>query len=475
MIRAGEASRRALLEAGDRPVLLDVGGRVARGRELVDRVDRIAGALAERGLARRRVGLWYWNSLAAFEASLAIEWVGGTRVPVDPEATPGEARAVFAAAEVDAVLVDGAHAEPLGPSDLMHDDEAPLEGSAAWPGLEVEADRTLLLYPRMVARGELYGIPISYGNWEATMAVNQLLYRSGRYGPGFGDDECFMTVQQLMHGTGLLGSFPFLRMGLPQVVVRRFDAQAALEAMGRHRVTATFFVPGMVTRLVEAMKEADGRRVPSLRRVLYGGAPFAVGEMRDALRTLGPVLVQVYGRLEGGWPIAVLGIEEHRAALAGDDELGTSCGRPIREVEVRLRQVEGLPQGQGELCVRNAMVVAEFADAGGWCSLGDIARFDDRGYLHLEGRLDGMINTGAYHVYPAEVEEAILSVPGVGAARVLGRPDPVWGQAVTAYVVPAEGEQDEALLGRIREALAARLAKYKVPKAFHIVERLPEG
>jgi acyl-coenzyme A synthetase/AMP-(fatty) acid ligase len=187
----------------------------------------------------------------------------------------------------------------------------------------------------------------------------------------FGDDEVFLTVQQLMHGTGMVGSFPFLHMGLPQVVVPRFDAEAVLEAVSRHRVTATFTVPGMLTRLADAMRQTgEGGPLP-LRHTLYGGAPIGIVEIRWLLRVLGPSLVQLYGRFEAGWPLAVLGPDDHAAILAGDDEVGSSCGRPVPGVEIGLRPLPGRSDGRGELRTRSGMVSREYSDPDGWCSLGD--------------------------------------------------------------------------------------------------------
>jgi acyl-coenzyme A synthetase/AMP-(fatty) acid ligase len=125
--------------------------------------------------------------------------------------------------------------------------------------------------------------------------------------------------------------------------------------------------------------------------------------------------------------------------------------------------VPGQQGGWGELCVRNGMVVSAWADPDGWCGLGDLARLDDDGYLYLGARLDGMINTGSYHVYPGEVEAAVAALPGVRAVLVRGEEDPDWGQAVTAYVVPAPGAPED-LADRIRGDLRARLAAYKIPK-----------
>jgi acyl-CoA synthetase (AMP-forming)/AMP-acid ligase II len=332
----------------------------------------------------------------------------------------------------------------------------------------VAPQATALLYPRMAAQGELMAVPISYANWAASIDVNVALYRSGAYGPGFDGDERFLTAQQLMHGTGPVGTFPFLHMGLPQIVLRSFDAAHVVEATHRFRATATFFVPGMVTRLAQLVAELDHPVAPPLRRIVYGGGPIDVDDLRHAVEAIGPVLVQVYGRFEGGWPLAILGAEDHVAIAGGRSWRGSSCGKPIPQTELAIRSIAGRSEGPGELYVRNSMVVDELADPDGWCGLGDLGSLDDDGYLYLEGRLDGMINTGSYHVYPGEVEDAITAVPSVRHALVRGEPDLIWGQAVVAYVVPSSDAPDD-LLDVVRAACERRLARYKIPKRFHLV------
>jgi fatty-acyl-CoA synthase len=476
MTVAGAASRAALRAAADRVLLVEADGASRTSRALEQRVESLARALVDRGLSGQRIGLWYWNSAAAVEAHLAVEWVAGTRVPVDPGAPAAEAKAVFTAAGVEAALTDGAHQELAGA--LLHDEEAPLAAPGTLEATAVPPDRTALLYPRMAAAGGLLAVPISYANWAANLRLNASLYRSGAYGPGFDDDECFLTAQQLPHGTGILGSFPFLYMGLPQVLLRRFDADAFIEAALRHRATASFFVPGMVTRLADALIRSGRTVVPPLRRLLYGGAPIALDDLTRAIERIGPVLVQLYGRFEGGWPLAVLGVDDHARIAAGDTALAASCGRPVDGVELRIRPVPGQPPDRGELCIRGDTVVAEYADPDGWCALGDVAWLDEEGYLYLGGRLDGMINTGSYHVYPREVEEAIAAVPGVRSTLVRGESDPTWGEAVTAYVVPEDPAAGEQLTERIRRALEARLARYKLPKRLRLVgslDALPPG
>lgn len=460
------ATRAALLAAGPRVLVTDSAGRTRTGQELVERVDRLAGALAERDLAGRRIGMWYGNGLAAIEACLAVEWIGATRVPVDLNAAPAETAATWAAAGVAARLTDAVHTGDGGVNvggvhsgdRLVHDDEAPLSGPAVLP-LDVPPDRTLLLYPRAVQEGRLVAVPISYGNWDATMSANIALYRRGAYGPGFGPDECFLTVQQLMHGTGLVGTFPFLRMGLPQMILPGFDADAVLDVIAEHNVTATMMVTGMMTLVASAAARRPGR-LGSLRRLLYGGAPASTAELRRAVDALGDVLVQIYGRLEGGWPITLLSQDDHRAVAAGD--LSGSCGRPVAEAgQIRLSP-------SGEVSVRSDMVVAEYADPDGWCSLGDRGRFDDRGYLYLDGRTDRMINTG-YHVYPDEIEEFIRGVPGVEDALVRGENDPAHGQTIVAYLIGSGA----SLTASVDTELRARLARYKVPRRYVVANSLP--
>jgi acyl-CoA synthetase (AMP-forming)/AMP-acid ligase II len=472
MICAGLDVRAALVHAADRALLYNPSGGVRTGSQIVENVERVVGALLSNRLMGGKIGLWYRNSLSAVEAFLAVEWIGGTRVPVDPHAPPAEAEEIFEAAGVDAVLADRTLGTMLTRQVLIHDDDAPLIGPTAWPQAAVHPDKTLLLYPRAVNSGKLCGIPVSYANWRATMRVNIGLYRGDHYGPWLGDQECFLAVQQIMHGTGFVGTFPFLEMGVPQVLASSFDAGQTLEAIDRHRITATVLVPAMMSRLVDAASQRPGT-ASSLRHLIYGGAPVAAEEMQRTMQRFGPILSQGYGRIEGGWPISILGIKEHRSILAGDGSLAGSCGRPIADVWTKLRSSAGEATNLGELCVASEMAVKEFSDPNGWCSLGDIMRMDADGYMFHQGRLDRMINTG-YHIYPSEVEEAIKRVSGVAAVRVAGDENPERGTVVVADLVLTEGAIPEDVTARVKQELAARLAKYKIPRELRIVHYLPE-
>jgi acyl-CoA synthetase (AMP-forming)/AMP-acid ligase II len=260
-------------------------------------------------------------------------------------------------------------------------------------------------------------------------------------------------------------------MGLPQLIADAFDAATIVSTMKRHAVTATMFVPVMLKGFVEAAR-ADGDPAFSLRHLLYGGGPTAIEDVHAAVDLLGPVLTQVYGRVEGGWPIAILGPMEHAIMRGGSQELARSFGRPIAEVDVRLRPLSAGGDATGELLVRSAMTSADFSDPNGWCSLGDFVRRDAAGYLYFERRLDRMINTG-YHVYPEQIEAVIAVLHGVSRVRVSGEWHPRWGEMIVAHVVPTGIVGEGELVAAIRSSVSARLAKYKVPREFRIVADLP--
>jgi acyl-coenzyme A synthetase/AMP-(fatty) acid ligase len=176
--------------------------------------------------------------------------------------------------------------------------------------------------------------------------------------------------------------------------------------------------------------------------------------------------------MEGGWPISVLDPGDHAAIADGDTRLATSCGRPVEQVKVRLRPTNG--EAMGELLVASDMTVEEYKGTDGYCSLGDLMDSDEQGYLFFRGRLDRMINTG-YHVYPAEIEEIISEVDGVAAVLVKGELNAEWGETVVAYLVANPSVEHQSLIETVRSAVAAKLARYKVPRKFFIVDRLPPG
>jgi O-succinylbenzoic acid--CoA ligase len=168
-------------------------------------------------------------------------------------------------------------------------------------------------------------------------------------------------------------------------------------------------------------------------------------------------VLQTYGMTETSSQIATLGAAE-ALTKAG------SAGRPLPGVQLRIGE-------QGEILVRGPMVATGSVAEDGWLHTGDRGRLDEQGFLYVEGRLDDTIVTGGENVMAAEVEEALREHPAVLDAAVVGRPDPEWGEAVTAFVVLDGAVEDAELIAHCRE----RLAGYKAPRAIHRVDELPRN
>jgi fatty-acyl-CoA synthase len=173
-----------------------------------------------------------------------------------------------------------------------------------------------------------------------------------------------------------------------------------------------------------------------------------------------------------------------RAEHTGDDlNRLASCGRPVPWVQVSLLddQMRPVPDGMpGEICVKGSLVMGGYhnrpdqtaeALAGGWLHTGDVAVRDRHGFLRIVDRKKDMIVTGGFNVYPREIEDVLGSHPAVASCAVIGRPDPYWGEAVTAVVVLRPGEQPctESLQALVRE----RKGSAHVPKSIEFVEALP--
>lgn len=458
---AGAATRAALAVAADQVLVTDTQG-ARTGADLERAVDALAARLVRTATAGDGVGIWAWNSADSLVAHLAVERAGLTRVPADPEAPGVEVEAIMSEAGVRIVLIDDEH--EAGWADVQIPVDAGLWPDVAEPAdqtcppVEVEESATAILVVRGVVNDALLSIPLSFGNWEAHMELAEHLFRSGAYG-GPIDELCFLTVQQMQYGTGLVGTFAVLRMGFPQIIVRKFDPALVEAAVLTDGASVTFMVPGMVTRLAEHVARRQIGEWPL--HIIYGGAPFPLAQMLAAIDVLGPSLTQLYGRFEGGWPLTMLTAEDHVEIAAGRHDLASSCGRQVPGIEIELRELPA--GGERELRVKSGCVSAAYADPDGWCSLGDLATVDSDGYFALRGRADGMINTGSFHVYPNEVEAAIRAeFTALTAVTVSARPDPRWGQAVVADIT-WDSTADVPTLADLRSRLSTRLAKYKVP------------
>ena len=456
-----------------------------------DRASRLANGLLGLGLAKGdRVALLAYNCVEWMEMYAALARAGLVAVPINFRLTPpeiayiaqhSEARAVIAQDEladrIDAIrgelALDAAchvafgDAVPAGWTAY----ESLIAGAAATPpAVEVKPqDMSALMYTSGTTGRPKGAVRSHEGSTLIALATALEM--------GFSSRDTALLVMPMCHANSLYFSHTFVHLGATCVIDDRksFDPEALLATLARDRVTFTSLVPThfiMMLGLPEATKAKYDVR--AVEKLMISSAP-ARRDTKLAIMDFfrNGQLYELYGSTEAGWVTLLRPHEQF-------DHLG-SVGRewagsgPIRLLDTDGREV---PDGEvGELFSRspyafdgywkNPEKTAE-AFRGDWCSVGDMARRDEKGYIHLVDRKSNMIISGGENVYPSEVETVIGAHPKVKDVAVIGLPHEKWGEAVHAVVVLHAGQQaDEA---ELQDWCRSRMAGFKRPQSFRFVQ-----
>ncbi|MEV5835188.1 fatty acid--CoA ligase family protein [Nocardia sp. NPDC052112] len=299
-----------------------------------------------------------------------------------------------------------------------------------------------------------------------------------------GAEEAVLVSVPPYHVAGVANMLSNLFAGRRLVYLRAFDPSVWLDTVRAEAVTNAMVVPTMLARIVDAVAGLDGASLPTLRSLSYGGAKVSERILREALTRLPDVgFVNAYGLTETASTIAVLGPEDHRAALISDDPLVrarlSAAGQVLPTIEIEIRDDNGqvLPAGSsGIIFLRGEQISGEYAtgsllDADGWFCTRDRGHVDADGYLYIEGRADDTIIRGGENIAPAEIEEVLLSHPAVAQACVVGPPDDEWGQTLAAAVVLRAGAV--ATGEELRTLVRSRLRGSKTPEMIVFRKSLP--
>ncbi len=258
----------------------------------------------------------------------------------------------------------------------------------------------------------------------------------------------------------------------------RFDPEAFLQLVERHRIEAMFMVPTMFVRLLKLPAEVRSRYdLSSLKFVMHAAAPCPPDVKRGMIDWLGPVIHEFYGSTESG---AVTVVDSHEwLARPG------TVGRPIQGGDVRIYDDAGKRLGAGEIgeVYTKLEFLPEFTyhqlpdkraeiDREGFITSGDVGYLDEAGYLFLCDRKRDMVISGGVNIYPAEIEAVLINCPGVKDCAVFGIPDGEYGEQLMAVVEPQPGGPPPAIAG-VRAYLTQHLAGYKVPKHIAFGSDLP--
>jgi acyl-CoA synthetase (AMP-forming)/AMP-acid ligase II len=300
---------------------------------------------------------------------------------------------------------------------------------------------------------------------------------------GADEQEAVLVAVPPYHVAGMANMLSNTFAGRRLVYLRHFDASEWLRLVRDEGITNAMVVPTMLARIVDAVGEGTAN-TPTLHSLSYGGAKVSERVLLEALEKFPTTgFVNAYGLTETASTIAVLGPEDHRAAVESDDpEIRrrlTSAGRVLPTIEIELRDELDRPLSPGEpgmIYLRGEQIAGEYAtgsllDEDGWFCTKDRGWLDSGGYLFIEGRADDTIIRGGENIAPAEIEEVLLAHPAVAEACVVGVPDDEWGQRIAAAVVLRPGQNVTA--DELRAKVHAELRGSKTPESIVFREQLP--
>lgn len=467
---------------GDREYLVSERERLTFARH-AEMVAALADALREEYHVRRgdRVALCAANCPAWVVGFWAVVSLGAVAVGMNSMWAPEEIRHGLELTEPVVVLADARRRELMGAVDVpVIDLDGDLPGlierhaGAALAEVTVAEDDPVVVLFTSGTSGRAKGATHSHRNVIAALWFHLLNDAVAAEMGAAPRDRRFLLVTPLFH-IAALHNLAVVRLAVGDTAVvhlGRFDIDRVLRLIERERVTNWGAVPTMLTRLVERAerRRLDDVDLSSLVTISVNSAP-SPPRLKDLLRATLPTAGRSLGTSYGLTESSTAATLASAAELAADpDTVGRAV--PTMEVEVRDGLGRPVPDGtEGEVCLRGALVMlgywndpgatAAATTADGWFKTGDLGTMVGGGHLHISSRRSDLILRGGENVYPAEVENQLVTHPAVRECIVMGMPDPDFGEAVAAVVVLNEGAEADS--GALLEHLRPRLARYKLP------------
>jgi malonyl-CoA/methylmalonyl-CoA synthetase len=451
--------------------------------EIDARSTRIATLLRARGLVRGdRLAFCLVNRIAVIDLWLACVKLGVIVVPINVLYKGHEIGHIIGDASPAAVVTtpDRDPDFPAGTTlwdvdTLEREAEAmAMSTSAAAPDTthqaflaeRCDANTPAALVYTSGTTGVAKGAVLTHGNF----AANALALTTAW---GITRNDRYLAALPLFHVHGLGNGLQcWLASGCHMRLVERFERDRALEWFEAYRPTLFFGVPTMYVRLLEAEPERARAIGAQMRLFVSGSAPLPAQVHAAFHERYHHVILERYGMTE-----TLMNVSN---PLLGERRAGT-VGLPLPMTSVEIRDEQGAPVGTdevGELWVQGPNVCSGYwqrpeataqAFKDGWFRTGDIGTRAADGYITLQGRRSDLIISGGFNIYPREIEDFLLTLPGVREAAVAGESDPVRGEVPVAYVVC----DDNVEMPTLEAAVRAELASFKVPRRWVRVPTLP--
>jgi fatty-acyl-CoA synthase len=461
-----------------------------------ERASRLAAALLGLGLERGdRVALLAHNAIEWLEIYAGLARAGLVAVPLNFRLAAPEIAYIVGHAEARAVIVQEslrALVEPIRAELPIEADRFVHFGGGAtppgWRGYEALMASADALAPGAHATttettgDDLFALMYTSGTTGRPKGAmrnhrgNAQIAWATAMEFGLTRDDVGLLVMPLCHANSLYFALTFAMLGATIVVHdrARFDAAELLALLAHERITFTSLVPTHYIMMLDLPAAERARHdLSRVGKLLISSAP-ARRETKLAILALFPNgrLFELYGSTEAGW-VTILRPDEQitQGGSVGREWAGSGA---IRLLDDQGREV---PDGMvGELHSRTAYVFSGYwknpektreAFRGDWCSVGDLARRDEHGFIHLVDRKSHMIISGGENIYPSEVEAVLAAHPAVQDVAVVGLPDATWGEAVHAVLVLRPGAQVE--VAELQAWCRERIAGFKRPKGYHVI------
>lgn len=467
---------------------------IAEGRSLTyaeawDRGVRVANGLIEAGVKPGdRVAVVEDNTLGAADIFLGAAIAGAVRVPLYPRNSTRAHHAMTAGTDAVAVVAEAPYAAAV--AGMEHDVESVhtvlirdqsyedwlAHQSGTDPRIEVAGDDWFIIRHSSGTTGTPKGVGYTQHEWLVNCRNWYLRL------PNLTWDSIVAHAAPISHAAGYLFT-PAWLAGATNLLCGRYSASSLLRTVVQHRVTHLYAAPTMLADC-GAEHRADEHDFSYLRCVLVGGSPITSTTVAAGRRVFGDVLYQVFGQTEAT-PLAILTPQEWFTDIPGSDPM-RSAGRVLPFCRLEIRGSDGQPLDTGAVGEIWTQVEAQMHGywnnpqksaehlVDGWIRTGDVGRLDANGFLYVLDRIDDMIVSGGFNIWPAEVEAVIAEYPGIRDVAVFGVPHPRWGETPLAHCVVDAGA--EVTPEQIRDHVKTALGSYQKPTIVELTsEPLPRS
>ena len=477
----------------DKPAYIMAGsGETVTYAELDRRANQGAHLLRSLGLQRGDgIAVLMDNSPRYLEVAWAAERTGVYCTCIPSKLTAGEAEYIVRDGDCRVLVASGGTAavatalKPLipGVATLMVDGFA--EGFPSYEAAR-DAQPDTLIADASPGQFMLYssgttGVPkgVRHPLPEEPLGENlSALVTLGRGLYGFHPDMVYLSPAPLYHAAPLRWSMAVQQLGGTVVVMERFDAEAALAAIEKYRVTHAQWVPTHFIRMLKLPEEVRARYdVSSLQSVWHAAAPCPQPVKRAMIDWWGPIIGEYYAGTEGNGFCAISSTEwlAHPGSVGRNLTAQTKiCDEDGEELPPRAEGTIYFAGGGAFEYHNDPAKTASAANRHGWTTLGDIGWVDEEGYLYLTDRKSFMIISGGVNIYPAELENLLVTHPDVADVAVIGAPHEEMGEEVVAIVQPRDiATAGPELAARLMDFARVNLSHVKCPRRIDFRAELP--